>query len=175
MLDFEWVYAANDKPDVENISSQIMTIPIGLLLVVQPAVNLETGDIFLTLRPTISRVEKFVNDPAVAIKSDNTVQSKIPVVQVREMDSVLRLKSGQVVILGGLMENRAHNDSASIPVVDSIPVLGELGRGKDDENHINELVIFLTAHIVEEPVISTADTRLYNTYTEDPRPLDFQN
>lgn len=100
MLDFEWVYAANDKPDVENISSQIMTIPIGLLLVVQPAVNLETGDIFLTLRPTISRVEKFVNDPAVAIKSDNTVQSKIPVVQVREMDSVLRLKSGQVVILG---------------------------------------------------------------------------
>lgn len=73
------------------------------------------------------------------------------------------------------MENRAHNDSASIPVVDSIPVLGELGRGKDDENHINELVIFLTAHIVEEPVISTADTRLYNTYTEDPRPLDFQN
>ncbi|MEB3701791.1 Type II and III secretion system protein [Candidatus Bealeia paramacronuclearis] len=171
MVDFERVFAGNDKPDTENISSQIMTVPIGMLLVVQPSVNLETGDIAMTLRPTISRVEKFVDDPAVAIKSANTVTSKIPVVQVREMDSVLRLKSGQVVVLGGLMEDRAENSSASVPVVDSVPVLGELGRGKDDDRKVNELVIFLTAHIAEEPIIAPADERLYNTYTEDPRPL----
>lgn len=173
MLDFERVYAAAEKPDVENVASQIMTVPIGMLLVVQPSVNLESGDISLTLRPTISRIEKFVNDPAVAIKSQNTVQSKIPVVQVREMDSVLRLKSGQVVVLGGLMEDRSLNDTASIPGADAIPLLGELGRGKDDDRHLNELVIFLTAHIAEEPIITAADERLYNTYTEDPRPLEF--
>jgi MSHA type pilus biogenesis protein MshL len=172
-LEFERLFQAEGKPDIENISSDVMTVPIGLVMVVQPAVNLQTGEITMTLRPTISRVQKEVEDPAVAIKSHQRVKSTVPVVQVRELDSVLKLKSGQVVVMGGLMEDRASYASSSVPIIDEIPLFGEFAKGKDDERKVTELVIFLTAHIVEDPYIVEADERIYNCYTEDPRPLCF--
>lgn len=168
-LEFDRYFQADGKPDVENISSDPLTIPIGLVMVVQPSINLETGEITLTLRPTISRVQKEVEDPAVAIKSQQKVKSTVPVVQVREIDSVLRIKSGQVVVMGGLMEERANHNTSSIPLIESIPFFGEFAKAKEDEQFLTELVIFLTAHIVEDPYMVDADTRIYNTYTEDPR------
>lgn len=172
-LEFERFFQADGKPDVENISSEALTVPIGLVMIVQPSVNLQTGEITMMLRPTLSRVQKEVEDPAVAIKSQQKVKSTVPVVQVREIDSVLKMKSGQVLVMGGLMEDRSSYTSSSVPGVDSIPLFGELAKGKDDDRKITELVIFLTAHIAEDPYIVEADERVYNTYTEDPRPLQF--
>jgi len=172
-IEFERYFQAEGKPDVENISSDAMTVPIGLVMIVQPSINLQTGEIAMALRPTISRVQKEVEDPAVAIKSHQKVKSTVPVVQVRELDSVLKMKSGQVLVMGGLMEDRSSYTTASVPVIDSIPFFGEFAKGKDDDRKITELVIFLTAHIVDDPYIVKADERMYNTYTEDPRPLQF--
>lgn len=172
-LEFERYLQTDGKPDIENISSDPMTVPIGLVLVVQPSVNLQTGEITMTLRPTISRVQKEVEDPAVSIKSHQKVKSTVPVVQVRELDSVLKIKSGQVLVMGGLMEDRSSYTDASVPVVDSIPFFGEFARGKEDDRKTTELVIFLSAQIAEDPCIVDADERVYNTYTEDPRPLRF--
>lgn len=172
-LEFDRYFQADGKPDVENISSDPLTVPIGLVMIVQPSINLQTGEITMILRPTISRVQKEVEDPAVAMKSQQKVRSTVPVVQVRELDSVLKIKSGQVVIMGGLMEDRSTHATTSVPLVDSIPFFGEFAKGKDDDHKLTELVIFLTAHIVEDPYIVEADGRLYNTYTEDPRPLQF--
>lgn len=172
-LEFDRFFQADGKPDVENISSDPLTVPIGLVMIVQPSINLQTGEITMILRPTISRVQKEVEDPAVAMKSHQKVKSTVPVVQVRELDSVLKIKSGQVVVMGGLMEDRSSYTTASIPLLENIPFFGEFAKGKDDDHKLTELVIFLTAHIVEDPYIVEADERLYNTYTEDPRPLQF--
>ena len=172
-IEFERFFQTDGKPDIENISSDALTVPIGLVMIVQPSVNLQTGEITMTLRPTISRVQKEVEDPAVAIKSHQKVKSTVPVVQVRELDSVLKIKSGQVLVMGGLMEDRSSNVNASVPVIDMIPLFGELVKGKDDDRKVTELVIFLTARIVEDSYIAEADERIYNTYVEDPRPLRF--
>lgn len=172
-LEFER-YFQFDGPEIENISSDALTIPIGLVMVVQPSVNLQTGEITMTLRPTISRVQKEVEDPAVAIKSHQKVRSTVPVVQVRELDSVLKLKSGQVVVMGGLMEDRSSYTTASVPVLDSIPILGEFVKGKDDDRKVTELIIFLTANIMEDSFVAEADEHIYNTYASDPRPLSFK-
>lgn len=170
-LEFERYFQADGKPDIENISSDAMTVPIGLVMIVQPSINPQTGEILMTLRPTISRVAKEVQDPAVSIKSQQKVISTIPVIQVRELDSVLKMKSGQVLIMGGLMEDRSSYRSSSTPGIDDIPFFGELLSGKEDERKTTELVIFLTAHIVDDPYIHEADELIYNTYSEDPRPL----
>jgi len=172
-LEFERYFQAEGKPDIENVSSDALTVPIGLVMIVQPSVDSQTGEITMMLRPTISRVQKEVEDPAVAIKSQNKVKSTVPVVQIRELDSVLRMKSGQVLVMGGLMEDRSSNTSSSVPGLEEIPLLGEIAKGKDDDRKITELVIFLTAHIAEDPYIVEADERIYNTYAEDPRPLRF--
>lgn len=172
-LEFDRYFQADGKPDVENISSDPLTVPIGLVMIVQPSINLQTGEITMTLRPTISRVQKEVEDPAVAIKSQQKVKSTVPVVQVRELDSVLKIKSGQILVMGGLMEDHAGYTTSAIPALDNIPLFGEFLKAKEDDQKLTELVIFLTAHIVEEPYVVEADKRIYNNYTEDPRPLKF--
>lgn len=162
-----------------SVSSDIQTVPIGLVMSVQPSIDHSTGEVILSLRPTISRLSKSVNDPAVDIafsannSSDFPIEHKpslIPVVEVREIDSVLRLKSGEIAVLGGLMEVRAANETNKLPAAGDIPLLGALFRSTATTEDIVELVIFLKATIMDSgPAADDADKRLYEDYIEDPR------
>lgn len=164
-----------------NVSSDIQTVPIGLVMSVQPSIDQDTGDIILSLRPTISRLTHSVSDPAVDIafanaKSHSTVQPKpslIPVVEVREIDSVLRLQSGEIAVLGGLMEARTTSGTAKLPFVGDLPMVGQLFGASADGDEVVELVILLRASIIDDaPPPDAADQRLYEDYVEDPRPLE---
>ncbi|MBX9806031.1 MAG: hypothetical protein K2Y18_09835 [Alphaproteobacteria bacterium] len=163
-----------------NVSSDIQTVPIGLVLSVQPSIDQEAGDIILSLRPTISRLTHSVSDPAVEIAFANAKSyggpqpkpSLIPVVEVREIDSVLRLKSGEIAVLGGLMEARTTNGTEKMPVAGDLPVIGQLFTSSADGDEVVELVILLRASIIEDaPPLDAADERLYEDYFEDPRPM----
>jgi general secretion pathway protein D len=121
-----------------------------------------------------------VSDPAVEIAFANAraftnVQPKpslIPVVEVREIDSVLRLHSGEIAVLGGLMEARATNGTAKLPLVGDLPIVGQLFTASADGDEVVELVILLRASIIDEgPPPDAADQRLYQEYLEDPRPM----
>ena len=170
-LDVERLIPGDGKPDVENTTSQIQTIPIGLVMVVQPSVNLETHEITLTLRPSISKIVGMKEDPAVAMKSKNKISSKIPVVQIREMDSVLKIHSGEVVVMGGFMEETVGDNATGVPGLQDVPLFGNLFQAKEDERHVTELVIFLKASVVQQDDIHPADHRLYQRFSQDPRPL----
>ncbi|MGL5784761.1 MAG: hypothetical protein ACRCYZ_04810 [Alphaproteobacteria bacterium] len=170
-LDVERLIAADGKPDVENTTSQVQTIPIGLVMVVQPSVNLETQEITLTLRPSISKIVATKEDPAVTIKSNNEVTSTIPVVQIREMDSVLKVRSGEVIVMGGFMEEVVEDRASGLPGLQDIPIFGNMFQSREDQREVTELVIFLKASIVQDETIQPADYRLYNQFTQDPRPL----
>lgn len=163
-----------------NVSSDIQTVPIGLVMSVQPSIDHDTGDIILSLRPTISRLTHSVSDPAVDIafanaRSQSTIQPKpslIPVVEVREIDSILRLQSGEIAVLGGLMETRTTHGTAKPPFVGDLPLVNQLFGASANGDEIVELVILLRASIMEDaPPPDAADQRLYEDYSEDPRPL----
>lgn len=160
-------FNSDGKAGLERASSQVHTVPVGLILSVHPAVNFETGSITLSLRPTISRIVDSVEDPAVGILTGNAKTSKIPVVQMREMDSVVQLKSGGVVVLGGLMEERSDNRQSA----PALPGLNHILKAKDDARDITELVIILRAYILgqDEGAVDAADRRLYEKFTKDPR------
>jgi MSHA type pilus biogenesis protein MshL len=175
-LDVERLIAADGKPDVESTTSQVQTIPIGLVMVVQPSVNLETQEITLTLRPSISKIVATKEDPAVTIKSNNEVTSTIPIVQIREMDSVLKVHSGEVIVMGGFMEEVVEDRAAGLPGLQDIPIFGNLFQAREDQREVTELVIFLKATIVQNETVQNetvqpADYRLYDQFTQDPRPL----
>lgn len=159
--------------DIERASSQIQTVPIGLVMSVQPTVDRHTGRVILSLRPTISRVVSEKEDPAVAILSQQKKQSMIPEVQVREMDSILQVLSGETVIMGGLMEERATNERHGLPYAQDLPFFGTLFGSRSDRRHITELVVLLRATLVDAPQIDLADQRVYNVFAKDPRPLRF--
>jgi MSHA type pilus biogenesis protein MshL len=168
-----------------NISSDIQTVPIGLVMSVQPSIDPETNEIILFLRPTISRLNQAVRDPAVDIAYNANIgagtsaselikphPSLVPVVEVREIDSVLRVKDGEIAILGGLMEIRSTQDNAKLPFLGDITLVKELFSSHSEGDLVVELVILLKASILEDAAApDNADKRLLQNYIRDPRPL----
>jgi general secretion pathway protein D len=181
-IDYDRDYGYDSQREHEHVTSEIQTVPIGLMMVVQPSINFRNGTITMTLRPTISRIVNEKEDPAVAIVSKQEQQSFIPEVQVREIDSLLNMQSGEIIIMGGLMEDRSDNDQTAIPEVHTIPVFGELFKSKSNNHTVTELVIFLRATIlddqsqlipVKETSINPHDLEVYQNFTKDPRPFNF--
>ncbi len=159
-------------------SSTPRTVPVGLVMTVQPAINLETGRITMTLRPTISRVVSRVEDPSIGLNAasagvSSPVKSQIPVLAVREMDSVLQINSGEVAVLGGLMQDSSENEDKGLPMFDSLPLIGNLVKSRSNDSSTSELVILLRATIMEQAKPDEADRDLYDRYYDDPRSLKF--
>lgn len=168
--------------ETRTYTSEVHTVPIGVILNVQPSINLESEEVSMSLRPTISRIVARRLDPAVelqvaeiqALGGNVNVESPIPVVEVREMDSLVTLQSGDVLVLGGLMQERSENADEGIPIVKDVPVLGAPFKKVNKSTVVTELVIFLRATIVHgRDSISPADRELYNKFTPDPRPIAF--
>ena len=182
-LNYNKQYNVNIDRESYNVSSDIQTVPIGLIMTVQPSIDEETGEIILSLRPTISKLSRTVRDPAVDI-AFNSLQtnvvsdipltpSLVPVVEVREMDSVIRLRSGEMGVMGGLMEVRSLEGRTQLPGIGDIPLIGELTKSRADGDEVVELVIILKATIVDQaPLPDEADNRLYYGYMKDPRSFE---
>lgn len=152
------------------------TVPVGLVMTVQPVINMEAQEVTLNLRPTISRVVDRVSDPSIGLNAAQNnvtapVDSKIPVLAVREMDSILRLRSGEVGVMGGLMQDSSINNDKGVPPFDEVPLLGNLARARDNNGTVSELVILLRATITDQARPDSADADLYHKYNNDPRPL----
>ncbi|CAA6605603.1 Type II and III secretion system protein [Rhodospirillaceae bacterium LM-1] len=168
----------NNGVSSTNYTSTMNTVPIGLVMTVQPSVNLDTDEIALGMRPTISRIARRVNDPAVdlqAAAAGSTITSAVPVVEVREMDSVVTIPTGRTIIMGGLMQERIQKDTQGIPGAQDIPLLGNLFKAQADSVAVTELVVLIRASVIKAPEksVSPADRDLYQKYTRDPRPLTF--
>lgn len=153
------------------------TVPVGLIMTVQPSIDPATSRVTMTLRPTISRVVGQVDDPSINLNAavagvSSPVQSQIPVLAVREMDSVLQLHSGEIAIMGGLMQDSSINQEQGVPWASGIPYLGNLFKSRNNQGNTTELVILLRATIADQAAPDSADKNLYHDYNNDPRPLN---
>ncbi|MCW8892692.1 MAG: type II and III secretion system protein, partial [Deltaproteobacteria bacterium] len=70
---------------------------------------------------------------------------------VRESDSVVHARSGQLVIIGGLMQENITKDESGIPVLSKIPGLGALFRHTRSSSRKSELVILLRPQVIASP------------------------
>ena len=181
-LNYSKDYNYSNEKEQTYVSSEARTVPIGLVMVVQPSIQNDTGKIIMTIRPTISRIIQEVADPAVGIASSQKQVSYVPEVQVKEVDTVLSMNTGETVVVGGLMEESADNKTAGVPEAEDVPLLGNLFSAKDNNRKITELVIFLKATMidnsdmpsyVESSSVAPADAATYHHFTKDPRPLNF--
>ena len=93
----------------------------------------------ITVRPTVTRVQTFVEDPNPLLRVGptglplaNPLSNRVPQVQVREMESVLQLVSGQTAILGGLMQDNMQRNTDQVPGVGNIPRIGEAFQFRND-------------------------------------------
>ncbi|WP_236864666.1 pilus (MSHA type) biogenesis protein MshL [Candidatus Hydrogenosomobacter endosymbioticus] len=171
-LQVEDVLMPYPNPTIQKAESHIQTIPIGLVLLVQPSVNFSTGDVILYLHSTISRILCYKDDPAASVSSKGATKSSIPITQTREMDTVITGKHGETIITGGLMEETSANDSAGLPGMAGTPILGDIFGSRSKERQVTELVILLKLTILDSSApIPVADDKIYRTFFQDPRPF----
>jgi type II secretory pathway component GspD/PulD (secretin) len=75
-------------------------------------------------------------------------QFQAPVIDTRESDTMARLRGGETIIIGGLMQTRREKVRSGVPGLSSIPLLGRLFTSYKDVERKAELVIFLTPTII---------------------------
>ncbi len=135
------------------VNTNVKTVPVGFVMNVTPFIT--AGDeVILNIRPTITRILRFVNDPNPEL-ADAGVTSEIPEIQVREMESVLRVASGNTAVIGGLMEDTASKNDAGLPGLHDARGFGVLFGTKTREFNKTELVIFLRPRILDNANIDT--------------------
>ncbi|MBI4206754.1 MAG: secretin N-terminal domain-containing protein [Betaproteobacteria bacterium] len=142
------------------------TVAVGMVMGVTPQIN-DDGRVSITVRPTISRVTRFVDDPN-PLLAQVGVRNQVPEIQTREMESVLQVGSGQTVILGGLMQDEVRRDRDQVPVIGSDTRVGDLFAFRDERAIKTELVIFLRPTVVTNPSLESEELKFFQRFL--PRP-----
>jgi len=135
------------------------TIPVGVWMSVTPQIN-ENSAVTLNVRPTISRQSGFKTDPNPSLR----IESRIPEVEVREMESMLQVDSGNTVILGGLMQDEITNTDNGIPGLMSLPVIGKAFNYKNNSSKKTALVIFLRPTVITSASLESDELASYKQY-----------
>ena len=147
-----------------TFTSTAHSVPVGFVMSVQPQIS-DTDSVLINIRPTISRITSFVNDPNPDLAKNNVV-SRVPQIQTREMESMLKISNGQIAVLGGLMQDSVQKQRDGLPVVSRVPAVGDLFSFRNDQNAKTELVIFLRPIVVHEASID-GDLRAYRSALPD--------
>lgn len=140
------------------------TVPVGVVMSVTPQVS-DSSSVMLNVRPTVSRFITDVQDPNPNLLVNGTqIQSRIPVIQVREMESLLRVASGDTTVLGGLMQDDIKNNDDKVPGIANIPVIGKAFTAKAALNKKSELIIFLRPTIITNSSLESDELQSYKQY-----------
>ena len=160
--------AAANSPSVTTFNTTVNSVPVGFMMSLTPQIG-ENDSVLINVRPTISRRLGDVNDPNPALANPcgtnnlttgtsftcgiPPIASPIPVIQTREMESLMRLQSGQTAVLGGLMQDAVTNVQEAIPGASQVPAVGSLLSQRTAINTKTELVIFLRSTVVRDDSI----------------------
>ena len=145
-----------------TFTSEIHSVPVGLVMSVTPQIS-NVDSVTLNVRPTISRVLKFVEDPNPALAESDTT-SLIPEISVREMESVMQVNGGDTAIIGGLMQDEHGDDTSGVPGLSKLPWVGDLFSYKDKSYKKSELIIFIRPTVIKQANLSSTELKRYEEY-----------
>ncbi len=153
-------------------------VPEGFVISVTPQIG-ENDIVTLNIRPSITKIVNRIQDPnpglivvtsnAVGLGSTATqIDSKIPVIQTREFETVLRVASGQTTVLGGLMQDSFKTTRDGLPILSRIPIFGDAVSYRNDVGRKSELVVFIRPVVIKDASVET-DLSEYRRYLPDSR------
>lgn len=133
-------------------TTTVNTVPVGFLMNVTAQIG-DDEEITLNLRPTVSRITGYANDPSPALATAG-VTNRIPEIQTREFESIMKVRDGETAVMGGLMQDDQANATDQIPGAGRLAGLGELFRYRSNQASKSELVIFLRPTILRDASIN---------------------
>ena len=115
----------------------------GVILTVTPQVN-DHGYITMLVQPSVTKtVASQLNPPA------NQAKPRDP--KSRSARAVVRIRSGDTLVLGGLIDRDDITTKTHTPILSGVPFIGELFKHSEISNADSELMVFVTPRILEEP------------------------
>jgi MSHA biogenesis protein MshL len=146
-IDFDDNNSAVTATDSTSTSVELTPFFSGISLDVTPQIS-ENGVITLHVHPSVSEV----NDQEKVITiGERDVTLPLASSTVRETDSVIRAESGQIVVIGGLIQNSSEDNNSAVPFFSEIPLVGELFKQRRFQSRKSELVILLRPVVAGTP------------------------
>lgn len=138
-------------------------ITVGIVLRVTPQIGNDLY-VMMDVHPIITEL---VGSKSVG--ADGQVIATAPIIDVREVNVVVRTKNEETVVIGGLMRERKVDFETGIPILSSIPLLGELFKRTESRREKSELVIFLTPIVsIGRRLEDLSDAELKNLQEHEP-------
>ena len=134
--------------EISNAVPEVELTPFfsGISLDVTPQID-NKGNVFLHVHPAVIEVEEEIKK--LNLGGDfNNVQLPLAKSSIRESDSVIRAKDGDVVVIGGLMKQQNIEQVSKVPFLGDVPALGNLFRTINNVSQKTELVILLKPTVV---------------------------
>jgi len=125
---------AQSSPTTGN-QFTVVEVPVGIILLVHPRVNGE-GDITLRVKPVVSTVTAFT-------------AGGLPQTSAREAETVVRVKDGDTLVIGGLIRDEDIRTMSKIPLLGDLPLLGHLFRHNQRNHRRSEVMVVLTIKIIK--------------------------
>jgi MSHA biogenesis protein MshL len=136
------VTIAGGNPPIVTETESIQTVTVGTVLSITPQVSAD-GLITLDITPAISRL--------VRIDSSGSGNTTAPVIDIRQASSIVRLRDGDTIIMGGLVQESEFSTQRKVPILSGIPFIGRVLFTADAKSkERSELVFFLTPRIVSD-------------------------
>lgn len=128
-----------------NTSSILSGVLFGLV----PYINSE-GEITMTITPIITNLVNLDTKEIGSSGTDSTpaIEIKLPTVDLREMTTTVKVRDGQMIIIGGLIDKKEIVRENKVPLLGDLPLLGHAFRSVDRFEEKNELVIILLPRIL---------------------------
>jgi MSHA biogenesis protein MshL len=129
----------------QQVNVELTPFFSGVALDVLPQIGRD-GDIILHVHPSVSEVTEQVKNISAA---GGNFTLPLAASTIRESDTVIRARNGQIVVLGGLMQTRQVEEETGVPFLSKLPVLGYLFKHKSFSKRKSELVILLKPTVVD--------------------------
>jgi type II secretory pathway component GspD/PulD (secretin) len=114
-------------------------VQVGITLSVTGKSNGD-GTITLYVHPEVSSISSFLTQNGVSL----------PQIATRYADTQIRVKDGEQVVIGGLIQKEEFDNVQAVPYLSKLPIIGQLFRTSDRQTRDSEVMIFITAHVDKE-------------------------
>jgi general secretion pathway protein D len=133
------------------------TVDVGFVMNVFPNIS-DDGEIILNLKPSVTRVLNYRKVPSPSlpggVTTGTSTDNVIPITRIRELESLISLRDGEVAVMGGLLEDRTGDNSSSVPGISKLPGVGTLFEKKEQKTYKTEFIVFLRARIITNPSVN---------------------
>lgn len=148
--------------NLQSFTTTPNTVPVGVVMSVTPQIS-DAGMVNVNVRPSISGLIRYVKDPNPNIPVGELNQG-IPEIRIREMESLLQINSGNIAVLGGLMQDDIRTDTDKVPGLSDVPGIGKVFTGKNLSNSKTELVIFLRPTVIANASLESDELASYKQF-----------